>query len=235
MENKLKSGRWELANDAQYMICPCIYDHVLPYSGDYAPVCLNGKWGTVDRQGRSAVPAEYGFVCGVRGDLAVVLIERKGKPPLYRIVDANGRGNALRYMLLDDALEALEDMCGAHAAAYEADARAADGFEGAQIDGEGYTIDVRGGLLIPSLHGCSVPLGDAYFAALEKGRNYSAMDKNRWGLVDAQTHRPILPFLYEDINMVDAHLVKVKMKGKWGIADARVPAYRACASCDSVS
>ena len=215
MEYKLQSGRWILAEDAQNMICPCIYDVILDYSGGLATVCLDGRWMTVDKQGRI-------------GKFAIVAAERKEKGPLFRIVDEQGRGDVLRYEDFIDALDVLLERCGAQEDNDE-EACLREGFEGTQSGGECCTIDHEKNLLIPGIHGCSFPISEEYLAALEKSCAYSAKaGENKWGLVDAKSHMPILPFEYEDLNMVDRHLVKVKKNGKWGIVDARISAYRSC-------
>lgn len=217
--DNVQMARWTLDESMPNLICPCVYDAV--YSiGKYILVCLDGKWGTLDKLGRTAIPAEYAYIPWSIGDYAVAVTFEEE----FLIVDSRGQAAPERYAGVGEAMRTLEAMqdhlC-----------------EDAQDEGDGsapgryrnvlhrYTYDIQNQLMIPCLHGETVPLTDEYQAALEKGRKYSVRADNLWGLIESQSGRPILPFAYEDVNMIDRHLVKIKSHGKWGIADARISAF----------
>jgi len=217
--DKSKMAQWALDENMPNLICPCVYDAV--YSiGKYILVCLDGKWGTLDKLGRTAIPAEYAYIPWSIGDYAVAVTFEEE----FLIVDAHGQHSSERYASVWEAMRALEAMKDHHS---EDDQDEGDDFTPDRYRNvlRRFTYDVQNRLLIPCLHEETVHLSDEYQAALEKGRKYSIRADNRWGLIESRSGRPILPFAYEDINLIGRHLVKIKSEGKWGIADARISAF----------
>lgn len=202
--------------DPPNIVCPCIYDAVHPFD-NYVLICLNGKWGTLDKTGKTAIPAEYAYIPWIVGDHAVVItLDRK-----YLIVDAHGQSGPECYPCVDAAITALEERETSHPSNRQKE-------NNDPIPDHARAMPHRSSRLppmAPANHGLSVHLTDEYEAALEEGAQYCAHHTNRWGLIDSGSGRLILPFLYEDINMIDRYLVKIKLNGKWGIADARLSAF----------
>lgn len=217
--DRSRMAQWTLDDSMPNLICPCVYDAVHSI-GKYILVCLDGKWGTLDQMGRIAIPAEYAYIPWSVGDYAVAVTFEEE----FLIVDTHGQCGSEHYASVWEAMRALEDMpdCHSESLKVEDDQSASDRYRNVL---RRFTYDIRNQLLLPCLHGETVHLSDEYQAALEKGRKYSVREDNRWGLIESRSGRPILPFAYEDINLIDRHLVKIRSGGKWGIADARISAF----------
>ena len=53
-------------------VCLDKYDCVCDFEEGLAAVCLNGKWGFIDKTGKEVIPLKYDFAYGFFGGLAQV-------------------------------------------------------------------------------------------------------------------------------------------------------------------
>ena len=67
-------------------VCLDKYDCVCDFEEGLAAVCLNGKWGFIDKTGKEVIALKYDFAYGFSGGLAQVELNEK-----HSFIDTTGR------------------------------------------------------------------------------------------------------------------------------------------------
>jgi len=70
----------------QVVIIPCIYEQVRPFSEGLAPIRLNGRWGYIDKFGKTVIPCVYESAFSFSEGLARVRLNEK-----YGYIDKQGK------------------------------------------------------------------------------------------------------------------------------------------------
>lgn len=89
----MKDGKIGFLNGNCFEVIPCIYENASSFCGGYATVCMNGRWGIIDKFGQIVVPCKSElpcyqncdyrfFVCSLNNRYAVSTIEQ-GFPDVF--------------------------------------------------------------------------------------------------------------------------------------------------------
>jgi len=235
MNNVISIGTWELAREERNVVFPCIFDEVLGFYGGLSYVCLDGYWGMADEAGNIVLPCEYDITIIISDEEIASGVDADVKKRINLIKEEYAARCEMPYRPDDMGLRAVcEDGLWGYAddkgivipPQFTAASPVEDGFACVETGGRAMTLDITGGRLIPHVHGFSFYLTEEYAVATkEPGYNAHPEYRERWGVISRKTGRPIVPFEYTDLNIAGRHMIRVKRNGKWGIIDARIPAY----------
>ena len=200
--------------ETREIIIPCKYDHAREFSEGLSCVCLNGKWGFIDKVGREVVPYRYDDAYPFTEGMAIVKMNGK-----YGYIDKSGREVVpCRY---DHAYPFTEGMAivkmnGKYGyidksgrevvpCRYDDASYLYEGFAKVRINGKWGYID-RSGEVVPC----------RYDDASDFCEGMARVEMNgKYGYIDI-SGREVVPCRYDDAYDFREGFASVKMDGKWG-------------------
>jgi hypothetical protein len=197
-------------------LTPLKYDKALRfYFGTLGRVCINGKWGLVDRSGKEITPLIYDEIDGEDTSIYSWLWEC-----FYPIVKLDGKygfinqknGRLLTPVKYDEAMRwACFSEANIHCPRIRKKDRKA--LARVRIDGKWGCVDVHGREIIP------IKYDEIYISDYERPNVY-AVANGKWGVID-NDGTELTSFEYDDIDEFSNGFARVKKNGKYGFINRK--------------
>ena len=175
------NGNKKLAGDKDY-------EYLGSFGDGYAPACLNGVYGYIDRDFN-----EYNFKYEYAGAFSngIAAVKKDGK---WSLIDTGFK--EITSETFDDVLLDSYGFCSVY------------GRTVVCIDGKYTVLDGSGNRIFKEIYdGVAIPASEDGYIAVKLN--------NRWGYTDAEGKK-IIDFKFEDAKSFSLGLAPVKYEGKWG-------------------
>lgn len=83
----MRNNKIGYLNSSCFEAIPCIYDNASEFCNGYATVCLDDKWGIIDKSGHTVVPFESDIPCYDIGDYKYFVCSKNGSMAISTIIE----------------------------------------------------------------------------------------------------------------------------------------------------
>ncbi len=182
-------------------VIPLIYDDARPFSDGLAAICIDDKWGFIDKNGKEVIPCKYEWVDSfVDGICLVGVRENSVKVNRFGYIDKTGREI---YPFINEYVFSPPpgDRCLKNLIC--------DGMLKIYTDGKWGFADYSGTEIIPPLYDKALSFSDGMAAVYTMGK---------WSYID-KTGEVVLTVNYDNVESFYEGLAAVCVNDKWGYID----------------
>lgn len=219
-----KGEKWGYCNRDKKIVIPCKYDETAPFENGLAQVCLNNKWGLIDKTGKEIVVPTYkniykfqknGLAVVMNDDYKQGIIDKTGKeivPCKYPEIYSFDSGIAA---FLDPSVNLYGYMDETGKVVIKPTFKSVysifpKGIGCVKKDEKYIFIDKQGNQLFNQAFDYASYFGEEGLAPVKMGKKYGFIDMNG---------KLVIPYQYDEVLSFEYGLCSVQKGEKWYIID----------------